>query len=283
MEQTEKLGQEDIYELITGKEIGWQSIIYDLINSEQLDPWDIDLAYLANKYLEKIRELEEANFLVSSKVLLAATILLRLKSEILLYKHLKSIDEILFGKKPEIAKTKERIELDKNELPLLYPKTPLPRYKKVSIEELMKALNTAINTEMRRIRKEVAIKGFQREAEIVLPKTRINIKDRIRKIYSKILTKFKLKQTRISYSELIGDNKEEKVACFLPVLHLDSQNKLFLEQESHFDEIWIWIYHHYFKNINQTTQLKNETSQETGFENPLANFFNYSVFEKFDK
>src|SRR3990172_1991912 len=105
--------QEQIHDLLLNREIGWQEIIYDLINTEQLDPWNINLIILTDKYLIKISELEEADFFVSSKVLLAASLLLRIKSEILLNKYIKSIDEILFGRKEEAArKGLERIELD---------------------------------------------------------------------------------------------------------------------------------------------------------------------------
>jgi len=278
---TTRLGQNEIFELLTNNEVGWQAIIYDLINTEQLDPWDINLGLLANKYLERIKLLEEANFFVSSKVLLAASILLRLKSEILLDTYIKSIDEILFGKKNE-SKPFERIELDPNELPLLYPKTPLPRYRKVSLQELMLALDQAITTESRRIKKETDKVVREKEAEIVLPKSRIHIRDRIRAIYAKILTSFKKKQAKIPYSEL-ANSKEEKIACFLPCLHLENQQKLFLEQENHFEEIYIWLYSHYQKQIEQgliqpkqQVEKEEEFSKETGFDNPLADFFNLS-------
>ena len=89
--------QEQIQDLLFNREIGWQEIIYDLINTEQLDPWDVDIIILTDKYLEKIEEIG-GDFFVSSKVLLAAAFLLRIKSEILLNKYIKSIDEILFGK-----------------------------------------------------------------------------------------------------------------------------------------------------------------------------------------
>ncbi len=278
----EKIGSEQLYSLLTSNELGWQAVIYDLINTEQLDPWNIDLALLTNKYLEKIKQLEEANFFISSKVLLAASILLRLKSEILINDYIKSIDEILFGRKEE-TKPMERIEIDESALPLLYPKTPLPRYRRVSLQELMSALDKAMSTETRRIQREVEKVVQKKDAETVLPKRRINVRERIRRIYSKILTAFREKQTRIGYSELTGNNKEEKLACFLPCLHLDNQQKLFLEQEKHFDEIWIWLYKHYQKQaalgvVKQGIALEKEVleeekiEKETGFDNPLANF-----------
>ena len=98
-EEQNSVKQEQIHDLLFSRDIGWQEIIYDLINTEQLDPWNINITILTDRYLEKIRSLEEADFFVSSKVLLAAALLLRIKSEILLNKYIKSIDEILFGEK----------------------------------------------------------------------------------------------------------------------------------------------------------------------------------------
>ncbi len=271
----EKINSEQLYEMLTnGREISWQAIIHDLINTEQLDPWNIDLILLANKYLEKIKELEEADFFISSKVLLAASLLLRIKSEMLLNRYIRSLDEILFGKKEE-TKSPEKIEIDESELPLLYPKTPLPRLRQVTLQELMSALDKAISTEQRRIKKEVSRVRQEKAAEIVLPKKRDSIKDRIRKIYSKILTAFKKRQTKISYNELTGGKKEEKLACFLPCLHLDNQQKLFLEQEKHFDEIYIWLYKYYKKSAALKTaiqEIEKEKKQLDLDDNPLANF-----------
>ncbi|MBU3912944.1 MAG: segregation/condensation protein A [Nanoarchaeota archaeon] len=274
-----KIGNEHLYDLLTSKEVSWQAIIYDLMNSGQLDPWNIDLAVLAQRYLEKIRELEEANFFVSSKVLLAASLLLRIKSEILLNEYIKSIDDILFGKKEE-KKVYERIEIDENDLPVLYPKTPMPRMRKVSLQELMSALGNAINTENRRIRKEIIARTAEREAEIVLPKaSKVKLRDRIRRIYSRFLVMFKNKNERVSYSDIIGLDRDERIAAFLPVLHLDHQQKIWLEQENHLDEIWLWLYSHYKKEKGgvQARELieekREELVEEAGFENPLAGIF----------
>jgi len=283
-EAVEKLGNEQVYDMLTNNELSWQAILYDLINTEQLNPWDIDLGLIANKYLEKIQELEEANFFISSKVLLAASLLLRIKSEILLNTYIRSLDDILFGKKEEEKKVYEKIELDPDEIPDLYMRTPIPRARKVTLQELMTALNKAIKTESRRIGKEISDKQAEKEAEIVFPKARINIKDRIRKIYAKVQTMFKHKQTKLSYSELIGKDREERIISFLPMLHLDNQQKVWLEQENHFDEIYVWLYKHYKKEQAEKLaqelvevekaeldELKKEQEidKETGFSNPV--------------
>ena len=276
-----KLNQDDFYNLLLKEEFGWQALIYDLINTEQLDPWDINLSILAEKYIEKIEQLEEANFIVSSKILLAAALLLRIKTEILLNHHIRSLDEILYGKKEE-KKQIEKIEFD-DEIPDLIPKTPLPRHKKVSLQELMSALNKAISTEQRRIQKKTIQQKLIKEAEIVLPKRKINIRDKIKQIYSKLRGIFKEEEKlRITFSSLTGKSKEEKILTFLPLLHLDTQQKVWLEQENHFDEIYIWLKEVYLKEKRQEILAELDEAEKMSlgqqeninqFENPLANFF----------
>ncbi len=285
----EKISQDQLYDILTSKEASWQAIIYELIQTEQLDPWNIDLSLLAQRYLEKIRELEEANFFVSSKVLLAASLLLRIKSEILLDKYIRSLDEILFGKKEEKKTVIERIEIDENELPELFPRTPLPRFRQVTLQELMSALNKAISTENRRIKREIVERQAEKLSQVDIPKTRVNVRERIRQIYARIIVYFKRKpQSKLSFTELVGEGREEKLAAFLPLLHLDNQQKVWLDQEKHFDEIWIWLYEVFKKQRaldfveEEIETVEEELDDEKkgriekinkDFENPLANFF----------
>jgi segregation and condensation protein A len=256
--------QDQIHDLLFNREIGWQEIIYDLINTEQLDPWDINLVVLTDGYLAKIKDLEEADFFISSKVLLAASLLLRIKSEILLNKYLKNIDEILFGREEKKKAGLERIELE-DEIPELVPRSPLPRFRKVTLQELMDSLNQAINTENRRINKEIIKKNALREAGISLPKRRFSIKDKIQEIYNKLFTHLKddsIKK-KISYTELIGDDKEEKLIAFSPLLHLENQKRIWLDQEKHFDEIYVWLKETYWKhNPDPFADLKKELEEE---------------------
>jgi len=268
--QIEKIGQNQFYDIVVGKQADWQTIIYELIHSEQLDPWGIDIIILTNKYFEKIHELEELDFYISSKVLLAASLLLRIKSEFLLNKHIKSIDEILFGKKEENKYEVERIEVDEDELPLLIPKTPLPRQRQVTLDELMTALNKAINTESRRIKREVAVKRAKKLAEVDFPSfRRVDLKDRIKQFYARVLTNLKKKvkderkhMNKVGYSELAGNSREEKLACFLPILHLSNAKKLWIEQEAHLDEIWIYLYEYYKKHKEHFIQDIEEEIEE---------------------
>lgn len=256
--------QEQIQDLLFNREVGWQEIIYDLINTEQLDPWNIDLILLTGKYLEKIQKMEEADFFISSKVLLAATLLLKIKSEILLNKYIKSIDEILFGKEEKKKSILERIELDE-EIPELIPRMPMPRFKQVTLKELMESLNKAITTENRRIKKEVMNKTALREAEFFMERRRFNIKDKITDIYKNLFNHFKENKgdKRVLFSEFIGKDKDERIMSFLPLLHLENQKKIWLEQPKHFEEIYIWMKETYLKhNPHPLEELKKELEKQ---------------------
>ena len=256
--------QEQIHNILFSKEIGWQEIIHDLINTDQLDPWDIDIIILADGFLQRVQHLEEADFFISGKVLLAASLLLRIKSEILLNKYIKSIDDILFGKKEEKRYVMERIELDE-EIPELIPKSPIPRFKRVTLQELLSSLDKAITTENRRIKKEIINKNALREVGISLQKRRYNIKDKIREIYQKTFGHFERNKDKIkvSYTELIGINSDERRFAFFPLLHLDHQQKVWLEQDKHFDEIYIWLRQVYLQhNPNPTEVVKLEVEKQ---------------------
>ncbi|MDP2628275.1 MAG: segregation/condensation protein A [Nanoarchaeota archaeon] len=258
--------QNQIHDLLFSREIGWQEIIYDLINTEQLDPWDVNLTILTDKYLDTIQKLEEADFFISSKVLLAAALLLRIKSEILLNKYIKSIDDILFGKKEQPKHILERIELE-DEIPELIPRSPLPRFKKVTLKELIESLNKAIITENRRIKKQIINTDALRETGISIPKRKFSIKDKIKEIYDKLFKHFDENEERkkISFTDFAGLDKEERIMIFSPLLHLETQKKIWLEQERHFEEIHIWMKETYLKNNpDPFADLREEIEEELG-------------------
>ena len=128
----------------------------------------------------------------------------------------------------------------------------------------MSALNKAIYTENRRIKREVQIKRAGKLAVVDIPKfKRIDLRDRIKQLYARILTTLKKPELeKISYSKLIGNVKEEKIACFLPLLHLNDSRKLWLEQEKHLDEIYIFLYEYFEKNREKFLEELEENIEE---------------------
>ena len=262
----DKIGQNQFFDLITGEELGWQSIIYDLIKTEQLDPWDIDIGVLAEKYLEIINNLEEADFFISSKVLLACSLLLRLKSEILVNSYIKSLDDALYGRKKEEEKPAiERLNIEEGELPNLVPRTPMARHRKVTLKELMSALNNAIDTENRRIKRE--IRGHQTKKAIlkVMPRENFTtLKISVKKIFGILKNHIEEGNDHMKFAH-IASEREERLASFIPILHLSNNKKIYLKQKTHFGDIKIRLEkcNEEFLELKEELGLIGETTKDS--------------------
>jgi len=232
---------DQIYEMLVEKdEITWQTLIYDLIRSEQLNPWDIDVSILSRRYVETLKKLKEANFFISGKVLLAAALLLKIKSEKFLNEDFVNFDNLLYP--PSL----DELELYENannpylnsEHPELTIRTPLARKRKVTINDLMSALQKALEVNKRRVMRRL------REDEIIVkvPEKKVDISSLIKNIYDKIINFFKFKKETLTFTKLIpSDKKEDKILTFIPLLHLDNQEKINLTQEKPFGEIIIEV------------------------------------------
>lgn len=237
MESGDKINQDQFFSLVSSEELGWQTILYDLIKTEQLDPWDIDLGTLADKYVGVIQQMEDADFFVSSKILLACSILLRLKSEILINSYIQDLNNALYGQKDEKKYEIEKIMIDEDELPMLVPRTPMARHRKVTLKELMGALDTAINTENRRIKREIKGRQAEKSALVVMPgNSFVPLKVRIKSIFGIVKNHIGENNDHMKFSHL-APTKEEKLASFVPILHLSNNGEIFLRQPRHFQDI----------------------------------------------
>jgi len=119
----------------------------------------------------------------------------------------------------------------------------------------------------------VQIKRAHKLSHVDIPSFRkIDLKDRIKQFYARILTSLKKPDrpdkhmNKVSYTRLTGKEKEQKLACFLPLLHLSNTRKLWIEQETHLEEIWIYLYQYFEKNkdsfIDELEQDIEEMKQE---------------------
>ena len=232
--------QDKIFELLFDKdEITWQSVIYELINTKQIDPWDVDVSLLTHKYIDIIKTLKEMDFKVSGKVLLAAAILLKIKSNKLVGEDILEFDRLIEGSdEDEIEDLYEDttgIETTKDDIVSLIPRTPQPRKRKVSIYDLMNALEKALEVKRRRVMQNIP------PMRLEIPAHKRDITQIIKDIYANIkLFFFRYSKNRLTFSNMVpSGTKEDKIYTFIPLLHLTSQQKIELHQEKHFGEIEI--------------------------------------------
>ncbi len=68
-------------------------LLLDLIESEQIDIWDIPIARIAGQYLDHLRQMQEMDLAVGSEFLVMAATLLEIKAKMLLPAPLQEEDE----------------------------------------------------------------------------------------------------------------------------------------------------------------------------------------------
>lgn len=156
--QTLEKPNDKIFDIIVDKDdVTWRSIIFELVKTEQMDPWDIDIGVLTRRYIETLNKMKELNFRISGKVLLAASILLRIKSERLVGKDIDEFDRLLTPQEEEELLYEESPAslISEEERYNLIPRTPQPRTRKVSIYDLVGALQKALEVKRRRVVKSI--------------------------------------------------------------------------------------------------------------------------------
>ncbi|MBU1245688.1 MAG: segregation/condensation protein A [Nanoarchaeota archaeon] len=244
--------QDQILEMLLKKdEITWQTLLYDLVKTEQMNPWDIDISLLSQKYLETVQKLQEMNFFISGKVILASSILLKIKSNKFLTENIADFDNLLFDTEAEdLEDFQEDKSIRLETQPRLTIKTPQSRKRKVSIQDLVSALEKALEVDKKR--KIRVIERERNKVHMELPEKKVDISSLIKTVYGKIKDFFKTKED-LTFTELTNsDKKEDKIYTIVPLLHLANQEKVDLNQKKHFGEIDIKLISKKF--INQENQ-----------------------------
>ena len=238
-------GHDKIYDLLIEKDnITWQTIIHDLVRTEKMDPWDVDVSLLTQKYIEVLRQLKAFDFRVTGKVLLCAAMLLKIKSSRLVNEDIAMLDKMMQGADDDDFYEEFGDLVDENvprsiadlERSKLIPRTPQPRKRKVSIYDLVDALEQALEVKRRRVLKNVPTMNID------MPKKSTDITITIKHIYYKILKYFSLnnRQKHLTFTQLLPSmEKEDKVMTFIPLLHLTNQRRIDLHQQESFGEIQI--------------------------------------------
>jgi len=210
-----------------------------------MNPWDIDISLLTKKYLETIQKLKESNFFISGKVLLAASILLRVKSDKLVNEEIFNFDNKLYQREDEFSEIESTVFSDAPgpirdiELPRLTIRTPMPRKRRITINDLMDALQKALEVNQRRVVRQMQIDN----ADVQIPERKIDISKLIKELYDRIINFFRSNEKEdLTFNKLVlSDKKEDKILTFIPLLHLDNQEKIIMEQDKPFADIRILI------------------------------------------
>jgi segregation and condensation protein A len=203
----------------------WKTILLDLVEKEKMNPWDIDVALLAEKYLKKINELSGHNLRVPANAILACAILVRTKSR---YLKLSPIEE----DEEKKGLTLEERALFLDEIPDLLASRS-SREGRITLDELVESIEGIIQ---RTTPKKNSARNIPR-IEINFDST--SIEEKLQEVLSLIKSKAD-SQGFVLFKDLISDSGVDSVVdTFLPVLFLMNSGKVIAYQNDFFGEIFI--------------------------------------------
>lgn len=224
--------EENILKMIIEKE-SWEEVIYHIVSVENLDPWNIDLVKLTNHFISFIRSAQELDFRIPAKIVFVAAILLRLKADYLsiFEEREEEIEETLKEVKPF-----EELGIDPKLVKLGYPMRRIPK-RQITLKELIHALKKALAVEKRReARKRYVYARIRAELQ-----AEEDITMRMNKIMKEIDELLReMGANKIPFHRLVKKWERERIVeHFVPILHLEQDEKIRTEQPEMFREIFI--------------------------------------------
>jgi segregation and condensation protein A len=220
-------------EVISGDDILEEpiEILVNLAKNGEIDPWNIDIVELTDKFLKHVEELEKMDLRVSGRTLLYAAILLRMKSNALV-----EVDEPV-----EEIMDYEPDNFEISDYPI--PAMPLRRSsnRPVTLEELLSELKKAEAIEKRRLDR-VKNKTVERRTtidEVLSIAHEEDIESRVVRMRN-LLNELFEKQKYIKFSDLSSPlDRAGMVMAYLAILFLATKKEIWLEQEELFGELFI--------------------------------------------
>lgn len=214
----------------------WKDILLDLISSNRLDPWNIDLMGLADAFISHVRKMESMDFVIQANVILAASILLKHKSN---YLKMLSYQSELPGFLPgeEVLQETDGIR-GVEELPQLTLSSRIPPKRQVTLDELVSEIERVMKHEdVERVRiprgsivetvdLELHDHDIERDMEQILHKVRENTDSEGWSLFSRITE---------------GSNLREVVYTLMCLLHLVQMDAVDIRQDEMFGEIFIYL------------------------------------------
>jgi len=244
-------GQFNLVDLID--QPAWKTILIDLVKSNKMDPWDIDIVDLANNYWVKIQNMQRGDLRIPANAILAAAILLKLKARTI---KLSKIDD----EKEETKEiSKEELALIEESIPQLSGQRQF-REGKISLDELVLSIeNILLKTKSRQ--------SILRQKEIPEFKFFVgegNIDQKIDVVFKKISERAD-SQGLVMFTALLDEKTPlEMVNCFIPLLFLVNKGKVNAWQEEWFGEIFISLMKEAENEEKEGLEKKKEESKGKG-------------------
>jgi len=207
----------------------WRDILMELVATEKLDPWNIDVVEISEQYIIKIKNMKSMDLRIPANLILAAAIMLRFKS-----------DALQLEEEEQVVASEVFVDesLPPVEIPMLELRTRIPPKRKVTLDELLVAMEKVFDDQKKR---EEHTQNVDIPAVMNIKLPEFDIDDRMNEVYQRA-KKLADKEGLVTFSQLIRERtREEIVFTLLPLLFLVQNGKVKLFQEKIFAEIFIQI------------------------------------------
>ena len=206
----------------------------------EIDPWNIDIIDVTDKFLKKIDNMRELDLRITGRTLFYAATLLRIKAESIDSKYEEEPDDEFEEEIEPIDDLPENDEV--TTYPVLIPKLKR-RYKRpVTLEELIFELKRAEKVDNRRktrkIQKDQDKITTDDVANIAYDE---NVEENIKEMESELLKKFEGTNS-ILFSDLLRDKEGisfNTVTTYISLLFLASRGKIWLDQNELYGDLFI--------------------------------------------
>lgn len=205
----------------------WKQVLIELVATEKLDPWNIDIIKVADSFFSYVKKMEKFEFHIPANIILACAILLKYKSNALRFQS-------------EEPQPDEPPPGPGEPIPEISLSWRIPPKRQITLSELMEEMERAIKYDAHeRPRKAVA-----QPPALELDLDNYDMESEIEALYAR------LKGTAdsegiILFSSLInGGGAEGIVSTLTPLLHLAQRKSVYLRQDKFFGEIFINVNGH---------------------------------------
>lgn len=192
-------------------------IVLKLVAEGEIDPWNIDITILADKFIQEIKNMYIPDLRYASKVILVASMLLKMKAE-----SLKVIQE---EKKKVLRKRVFGIKR-------FYTLQEIAHLLQEIVQEPVKVAKRLSRNTQNKEKKTPQAKKLKEKEGFSFKLVRGTLEDAINFLEEEL----KYIVGVVSLSQL---NYPDKQNAFMALLFLNYDNKVNIYQERHFDEIFI--------------------------------------------
>ena len=206
----------------------WRELLVELVEKSEINPWDIDIEKRAEEYINAIKKMQLSDLHIPANMVLAASILLRMKSESI----------VMFNQEEEAVEDMQQSLRSRPDVEDLIPRIRMQPKRKITFNELMSALGDALKAGERR---EMRAIENNKPLDIVIDRDDIDAK--IKEAYN-LVVKSSDKEGISIYGELekyYGSRQEAIFSLFVPLLFLANKGDVDLIQEEFFNQIFIKI------------------------------------------